>query len=258
MISFTLKADTKQLQHKLNNLINRQMPYATSLAINETLKTLETYNKALMQRAFDRPTRFTMNAFYVQYSNKRTLMGALRRKQMVAGRHYLEVQDAGGQRPLKAFEKNFVFRLPYRGLIHGVLPTENTPLDGNGNMTMAFVNKVSAQLQIMRDPASNTGYTKRSKSGRRSRAVRYMVPDVDHPLSQPGRGGPGVYAVKPDPLGKKRTGSRVQKVLNFAQSKPAYQKRTDFEPKMMRAAANIMPKKMRIGIRRAMATARLR
>ena len=258
MIEFKIKADTDRLKNKLNNLINSQMPYATSLAINETLKTLETYNKALMQKAFDRPTRFTMNAFYVQYSNKRTLKGALRRKQMVAGKHYLEVQDSGGQRPLKAFEKNFTFRLPYRGIIHGVLPTENTPLDGNGNMTMAFVNKVSAQLQIMRDPASNTGYSSRTAKGRRSRAVRYMVPDVDHPLAQAGRGGPGVYEVKPDPIGKKRTGSRVKKVLNFAQAKPTYQKRTDFDPKMRRAAANLMPRKMRIGLRRALATARLR
>jgi len=258
MIEFKIKADTDRLQRKLNNLVNQQMPYATSLAINETLKTLETYNKALMQKAFDRPTRFTMNAFYVQFSNKRTLRGALRRKQMVVGRHYLEVQDSGGPRGMKAFENNFKFRLPYRGMIHGVLPTENTPLDGHGNMTMAFVNKVSAQLEIMRDPASNKGYAKKTKGGRRSRAVRYMVPDIDHPLAQPGRGGPGVYAVQPDPLGKKRTGSRVQKVLGFAQNAPMYKKRTDFDNKMKRAATNIMPGKMRVGIKRALATARLR
>jgi hypothetical protein len=47
-------------------------------------------------------------------------------------------------------------------------------------------------------------------------------------------------------------------VLTFAQNAPMYQKRTDFEPKMKRAAANLMPKKMRQGIRRALATARLR
>lgn len=258
MIEFKITADTDKLQRKLNNLINTQMPYATSLAINETLKTLETYNRALMERAFDRPTRFTLNAFYVQYSNKRKLHGALRRKDMVVGRHYLEVQDRGGQRPVKGFENNFKMRLAYRGIILGVLPTENTPLNGHGNMTMAFVNKVSSQLEIMRDPASNKGYAKKSKSGRRSRAVRYMVPDVDHPLAQAGRGGPGVYAVQPDPLGKKRTGSRVQKVLNFAQNPPKYRKRTDFDNKMKRAAANLMPKKMRSGIRRALATARLR
>lgn len=258
MIEFKVAVESKDLQRKLNNLVNSQMPYATSVAINETLITLEKYNRTLMEKAFDRPTRFTMNAFYVQYSNKKTLKGVLHRKNMVVGKHYLEVQDKGGPRGFKAFENNFKFRLPYRGIIHGVLPTENTPLDGHGNMTMAFINKVSSQLQIMRDPASNKGYSSRTPKGRRSTGVRYMVPDVNHPLAQAGRGGPGVYAVKPDPLGKKRTGSRVSKILNFAQSAPTYKKRTDFDNKMRKAAQNLMPKKMRIGIRKAMATARLR
>ena len=69
MIDFKITANTERLQQKLNNLINAQLPYATSLAINETLKTLEIYNRDLMKKAFDRPTRFTMNAFYVQYAN---------------------------------------------------------------------------------------------------------------------------------------------------------------------------------------------
>ncbi len=34
MIEFKIKADTDRLQRKLNNLVNAQMPYATSLAIN--------------------------------------------------------------------------------------------------------------------------------------------------------------------------------------------------------------------------------
>ena len=258
MIDIKITADTERLQRKLNNLINAQMPYATSRAINETLKTMEIYNKDLMAKAFDRPTRFTLNAFYVQYSNKRTLTGFLRRKQMVVGRHYLEVQDKGGGRGIKAFENNFKMRLPYKGIIHGVMPTEDTPLDGHGNMTMAFINKVSAQLQVMRNPESNTGYAKQTKTGRKSSAVRYMVPDVSHPLTQKGRGGPGVYAVKPDAKGSKRTGSRVKKILNFAENVPTYKKRTDFDNKMKRAATNLMPKKMRSSLIHAFATAKLR
>jgi hypothetical protein len=256
MIVISMKADTAKLQNKLNNLINRQMPYATSVAINETLKTLETYNKALMRKAFDQPTTFTLNAFYVQYSNKQTLKGALRRKDRPAGRHFLEVQDKGGSRPLKAFEKNFIERLPYRGLILGVLPTDSTPLNPQGNLTMAFLNKVSSQLSIQRARDQNKPYQTKTKSGRRSKATRYFVPDPDHPLAS--RGGPGVYATKPDAPKSKRSGSRVSKVLNFAQKAPTYSKRTDFDANMKRAAANLMPKKMRLGLRRALATARLR
>lgn len=256
MIEFKLTANTDLVKRKLNNLVNAQMPYATSLAINETLKTLEIYNKALMKQAFDKPTNFTLNAFYVQYANKRTLMGALRRKSMVVGRHYLEVQDAGGGRPLKGFEKNFITRLAYRGLIHAILPADTTPLDGYGNMTMAFINRVSSQLGVQRDSAQNKPYQSKTKTGKRSRAVRYFVPDPAHPLAR--RGGPGVYATKPDAGGKARTGSRVSKVLAFSEKVPTYRKRTDFDAKMSRAAATLMPKKMSLGLRRALATARLR
>jgi hypothetical protein len=256
MIEFKLTANTDQLKRKLNNLVNSQMPYATSIAINETLKTLEIYNRALMKQAFDKPTNFTLNAFYVQYSNKRTLMGALRRKSMVVGRHYLEVQDKGGPRPLKGFEKNFITRLAYRGLIHAIVPADNTPIDAYGNMTMAFINRVSSQLGVQRDSAQNKPYQPRTKSGKKSRAIRYFVPDPAHPLAR--RGGPGVYAAQPGGGGKGRSGSRVSKVLSFSEKVPTYQKRTDFEAKMSRAAANVMPAKMRLGLQRALATARLR
>jgi len=257
MISFTMKADTEKLQRKLNNLVNAQMPYATSLAINETLKTLEKYNKALMTKAFRDPVPFTMNAFYVQYSNKRNLQGFLRRKEKAVGRHYLEVQDRGGPRPLKGFEKNFLLRQRNSAGIKAILPIDTTPVDGRGNMTMAFVNKVSSQLGVQADTAQNKPYQLRvGKRQRRSTATRYFVPDPSHPLAK--RGGMGVYATKADPLGQERVGSRVNKVMNFLYDAPNYKKRTDFDNNMRKAAANLMPKKMKQGIRRALATARLR
>jgi hypothetical protein len=46
--------------------------------------------------------------------------------------------------------------------------------------------------------------------------------------------------------------------MTFAQTPPKYKKRTDFDNKMKRAGARLMPGKMREGIRRALATARLR
>jgi len=257
MIEFKLKANTDQLKQKMNNLINRQMPYATSVAINETLKTLEKYNKDLMKKAFKDPVPFTMNAFYVQYSNKKTLLGALRRKDKAVGRHYLEIQDKGGPRPLKGFEKNFLYRGKNTGNLRAIMPTDVTPLDGRGNMTMAFVNKVSSQLGVQKDAAQNKPYQLRvGKKQRRSRATRYFSPSPDHPLAK--RGGLGVYATKADSPGAERTGSRVQKVMSFIQKSPTYKKRTDFDAKMNRAAANMMPRKMRIGLRRALATAKLR
>ncbi|MGI9142554.1 MAG: hypothetical protein ACR2IJ_05140 [Fluviibacter sp.] len=256
MIDFKITADTERLQRKLNNLINAQMPYATSIAINETLKTLEIYNKDLMKKAFRNPVPYTMNAFYVQFANKRTLTGILHRKDKVVGRHYLEVQDTGGPRGLKGFEKNFLHRGRNLGTLSGVLPTKHTPKDRYGNMSMAFINKVSSQMGLQKDAAQNKPYSLKTKSGKRSTGIRYFSPRPDHPLAQ--KGGLGVYQTRADPLGQERGAGRVQKVMTFAQNVPTYKKRTDFEPKMKRAAERLMPNKMREGIRRAMATARLR
>jgi hypothetical protein len=210
-----------------------------------------------MTKAFRDPVPFTMNAFYVQYSNKRNLQGFLRRKEKAVGRHYLEVQDKGGKRPLKGFEKKFVLRQRNSAGIKAILPTDTTPVDGRGNMTMAFVNKVSSQLSLNIDAATNKPYQLRvGKRQRRSTATRYFVPDPSHPLAK--RGGMGVYATKADSPGKERVGSRVNKVMNFIYKAPNYKKRTDFDNNMRKAAANLMPKKMSQGIRRALATARLR
>jgi hypothetical protein len=256
MISISIKADTEDLRRKLNNLVNSQLPYATSVALNETAKTLKIYNEALMRKAFENPTPYTMNAFYVQYASKKNLIARLRRKDKAVGKHYLEVQDTGGKRPNKGFENNFKRRLPYEGIIDYITPTDEAPRNKYGNMSQGFLMKVMSQLQVQTDRNMNTGYDKKTKSGRRSRAGRYFVPRPDHPLSQ--RGGPGVYETKQDPLKKKRQGSRVKKVLNFVQAQPQYKKRTDFDNNMRRAANRLLPKKMRVGFSRAMSTAKLR
>ena len=256
MISISIKADTEDLRRKLNNLVNRQLPYATSIALNETAKTLKIYNEALMRKAFENPTPFTMNAFYVQYASKKNLIARLRRKDKVVGKHYLEVQDTGGMRPMKAFEKNFQRRLPYKGIVNYILPADGTPMNRYGNISPGFLMKVMSQLQVQADSNMNTGYSKKTKAGRRSRAGRYFVPPPDHPLAQ--RGGGGVYETKQDPLGKERKGSRVKKVLSFVQAQPQYKKRTDFDNNMRRAANRLLPKKMRVGFSRAMSTAKLR
>ena len=254
MITIQTKVESAALQRRLSNIVSSQMPYATALAINSTLKTLHRYNQALMKQSFSNPVPYTLNAFYITYAKKDTQVGSLQRKDKPAGKHYLEVQSKGGQRPRKGFENNFVMRLPYKGVVGAVLPTENTPVNSHGVIPMSFLNKVMSQLQIQKDSAQNTGYKKRTGGGRRSRAQRYFVPEPSHPLAQ--RGGPGVYATKPDALGKKRQGSRVTKVLNFTDALPMYQKRYDFDGKLNNAANTMLTKNMRKAIIKALSSAR--
>lgn len=249
-VEFVIKADSERLERKLNNLVNSQMPYATSLAINQTLTSLHRYNRQLMKMAFKNPTPYTMNAFYVKYSNKRNLTGFLRRKDQPARKHYLEVQDSGGQRPQKGMEKNFAQRLPYEGIIQSILPTQNTPLNQYGNINQGFIVRVMSQLQVMSNRDANAprpGYTKKGNKAK----VRYFVPRPDHPLSR--RGKPGVYEAR-DVQGL----SFIKKVLHISDSLPMYRKRTNFEENMKIAAGPYMRRYWSTSIKRALSTARLR
>lgn len=249
-VQFILKADSEKLERKLNNMVNSQMPYATSLAMNTTLKSLDKYNRQLMKMAFDRPTPYTLNAFYVKYTSKRNLYGFIRRKDQPARKHYLEVQDTGGQRPLKGMEKNFKYRLAYPGIVDYITPTRDTPKNSYGNINQGFMTRVMSQMQVMSNRDANAkrpGYT---KTGRKSK-IRYFAPRPESALAR--TGGPGVYEAR-DVQGL----SFIKKVLHFAQAAPMYRKRTSFEDNMKTAAGIYMRRYWGPSIKRALSTARLR
>lgn len=248
MLTLTIEANTDDLVRRLDNLVKSQLPFATSKAINDTLHQMELYNRDLMKRAFDRPTRFTLNAYYVRRATKRFLQGSLERKDMVVGRHYLEVQDKGGPRGKKGFERNFITRLPYAGIIQAIVPTEHAPLDQHGNMTMAFLNRVMSQLQVA-SMGQNAKRAKVSKNG----SGRFFVPAASHPLSQRrGMGSPGVFQT----VGPSKAG-RIKQVLAFSDSVPTYRPRTSFHASLTRAAQQTLPIKMRQALAHALRTARL-
>lgn len=249
-VEFTLKADSDKLERKLNNMINSQMPYATSLAMNETMKGLDRYNRKLMKMAFERPTPYTMNAFYIKYANKRNLTAFLRRKDKPARKHYLEVQDTGGARPLKGMERNFQSRLPYTGIIHAVTPTRNTPLNSYGNINQGFMTRVMSQLQVMSNRDANAARPGYTKKGRKSKK-RYFVPKEGSKLAQ--SSGNGVYEAT-----EMKGASLVKKVLHFPNARPNYKKRTNFDGNMAQAAPSYMRRYWGQSIKRALATARLR
>lgn len=244
MSEIKLTADTARLNRRLSNMIARQIPFAVSRALNQTAKDLIAANKKDMQMRFDRPTNFTLNAFFFMYAKKGDTSVTIRRKSMQAGKHYLEVQESGGQRKMKGFERNFMYNLAYSGPISYITPTDKTPILSNGNMSMGFLRKVESQLRTASDPAMRMNTQKPRK--RKARGKQYFVPDITHPLGQ-GRSA-GVYERTP--------AGNVKKVLNFVTSTPQYTKRTRFHQNMPRWASKILPGKLRSSLRFAMETAR--
>ena len=76
-IGVNIKGDIKKATRFLTKVQKRQIPFATSLAINGTAKIVQANSKATMQKDLDNPTPATVKSVRVQYSSKRNLRAAV-------------------------------------------------------------------------------------------------------------------------------------------------------------------------------------
>lgn len=96
---FTLTSNLDDATRRLDDLIARQLPYAMSRALNDTAKDVREAERAEMTRALDRPTPFTLNAFFIRNSSKTNLVAEITSKDRQST--YLPMQAEGGtDRPL--------------------------------------------------------------------------------------------------------------------------------------------------------------
>jgi hypothetical protein len=96
----SISADVRQVSRSLTTLQQKQVPFATARALNETAYAAASAVTKQLPSIFDRPTPFTRNAIAVQAANKRTLTARVFVKDKQA--EYLETQETGGQgRPRK-------------------------------------------------------------------------------------------------------------------------------------------------------------
>jgi len=73
-MQISIRDDLKKLTRDLTRLQKKQIPFAASVAINETAENAQAALKAQAQKKLDRPTKQTINAFRVgRKSNKNNL-----------------------------------------------------------------------------------------------------------------------------------------------------------------------------------------
>lgn len=163
MIRIDVRHDIRKLTEHLTWLQKEEIPYATSVAINESLKKAAPAVQAEMRQVFDRPTPWTLNSYRIlKYAKKRQPTGIVGFKDMenIGGRgtsagKYLQPQMAGGPRPAKGLER----LLRSRGILGNnefLVPSKFMKLDQYGNVSRGTVQKVLANLQATRDPYSRT------------------------------------------------------------------------------------------------------
>lgn len=211
MTGLRVSLDANPLRRQLTNLEQTQLPFAGAMALNDVAKDVMTHMRERMGLVFDRPTRFTLNAFRMERASKAKLEASVLLKDPVRGRHFLKVEEAGGVRPQTGLEKALSQRLAYDGLIQSVVPAAAARRDAYGNWSPGERNQVLSALGAQLDKAANT--TERSRKRNKGRA-NYFVPKTG--LS------PGVYR-------RDAPGAAPVKVLNFSESGATYTPRLNFE-----------------------------
>jgi len=139
--------------------IQRQLPFATSLAINNSAFDARKALNSGTKGAFHKPVNFTQTAFLVQKSKKRELI-ALVYAQDKKGKdraRYLRFGIQGGQRPQKGMEVFFERGVPNDGTIPSgafFMPTSLVKTNASGNVTKATLAKISKGI----NGSPNGGY----------------------------------------------------------------------------------------------------
>ena len=128
--------------------VQKQLPFATSLALNDTgFDVRESLNKGT-QGAFHKPVKFTQKAFLVKKSKKRQLIAVVY-AQDAEGKdraRYLRFGTAGGTRPQKGYEKYFEKGVPNDGSIPSgsyFVPGPSVKINASGNVSLPNIKKIS-------------------------------------------------------------------------------------------------------------------
>lgn len=221
-----IRVDTREAVRALNDLQRRQVPYATSVALNRAAFLSLDDIKHEVNDSFDRPTPWIQKSARYTKATKTNLSltfgyDVFGNKQGVTAGKVLRAQVAGGERKLKRFEialrrkgvlPNGMFAVP------GDAADDLGMIDRFGNMKGSAIVQILSKLEAFQE----MGFTANVVNKKRKRAPGR---DRYYWVGKPGRNTPlGVWLV--DEKGGKR--GRLRPVLVFVNS-TNYEKRYDFQ-----------------------------
>lgn len=198
---------------ELTDIEQRQIPFATVLALTETAKLVKARLEDEMRSVFDRPTPYTMNSLRLIPATKQRMEARVWIKDEADGAQpatkWLTPEVYGGDRNTKRSEA----LLRARGILPEgkfIVPGKGAPFDSYGNIGRGQLQKILSGLGAQGDRLQNSTNSRRSVGN----TTRYFV-------MRKGRNAIGIA----ERTGTKR--SDVQMVLAFV-GKPAYARALDF------------------------------
>ncbi|MFN3275457.1 MAG: hypothetical protein ACK41U_12355 [Paracoccus sp. (in: a-proteobacteria)] len=207
-----ISIDDADLQRNLRQLADKDARVAASWALNDTAADVLKHVQERMDDVFDRPTRFTKNALMVWRAKPNNLEAQVIERPSVGRRHYLKVQEIGGQRGKTGLERLLGSRLAFDGIIQSAIPGKGARLDAYGNWSNGERNQALSAVRAQRDGATNTTA---ASSRRNRRRAGFFVPKPGSRLS------PGIWKRAPD--------GSISKVLHFSAVAPVYDQRLGFQ-----------------------------
>lgn len=239
MIEIDLSADLRPLLNRLQN-VQRQIPFVIASSLTKTAVKVKPEIRKEMQRAFDRPTRYTLNSIFVQPAKKKdenpTARVWLKDDSAAYGRGgnaatYLWPQIAGGPRSLKRFE----FRLRYAGILPDgmfVIPGAGCKLDAHGNMNTGQLTAVLSKLGTIREAQD---YGQRRRNTRYAGAQYFAVKRQTYARN-------GLPLVQHLPLGiwQRLPGRKVVPIYLFV-SRANYRRRFEFDRVVKDTSLRVLP-----------------
>ncbi len=197
--------DLRGLVTKNARLRERDLKFVGVLALNETMKFTRTKLGEEMQRAFDRPTYYTLNSMLVQHATKTKLFASVYVRKDGMGKtgnspeNFLTPQVYGGGRKFKRFERALraASVLPAGWY---VVPGPYARIDQFGNIDRGQIIQLLSYFKAFREQGFRGNATDQSiariwKRGHSGKVAtfgrRYFA------LQRPrGKLGPGIYMVE--------------------------------------------------------------
>lgn len=170
--SFDIQISDKlaDFARQITDIQQNNLPFVTAYALTKTAQDIKTAEIDRMRGAFDRPTRFTLNALQTVPATKRDLRASVRFKDgfgSIPASRYLGPEVDGGPRVHKSHER----RLIAAGIMRPgefAVPGKLAPLDSYGNMRGSTIERMLSDVQA----AGGAGYDANATAKTRRRKRR--------------------------------------------------------------------------------------
>lgn len=227
-MKITISSNIKQVQDAMAKA-SSQVPFAMSVALNNTAEKARVAVRAEMPRVFDRPTPWVLNSLRVKRSTKSNLVaevGYKDKNSVESSRSMVEPHVFGGKRHFKAMES----RLWRAGLLpdgYNAVPGAAAKLDANGNMSQGQITQLLNVLGTYTEAGYNKANDKTVKRLAKGNVKKNIYGFV-YWVNRVGNTGQGKH-LQPGVYQRVQTGfgSSLKPVLIFVK-RAAYKKRLDF------------------------------